>query len=61
MTCLEKYFKEHPGDYVVRCPHDYGYLEKPKKCFSMSCFKDCWTREIQDSNDKSDGGNHEQN
>lgn len=41
MTCLEKYFKEHPGDFVVGCPHDYGYLDKPKECYSISCFKDC--------------------
>lgn len=62
MTCLEKYFKEHPGDHIVGCPHDYGYLEKPENCFSykMSCFKDCWTREIKNNSDNSDGGGHEQ-
>lgn len=49
MTCLERYFREHPGDYVIGCPHDYGYLNKPDACYSMSCFKDCWPREIQEN------------
>ena len=54
MTCLEKYFKEHPGDYVVGCPHDYEYANKPEACYEMSCFKDCWTREIGGTKDEGD-------
>lgn len=53
MTCLEKYFREHPGDYVVGCPHDYGYLNKPEECYNMSCYKDCWPREIEENKQES--------
>ena len=48
MTCIEKYAQEHSFP-VKGCPHDYGYLDKPKECYSMSCFKDCWFRETNDT------------
>lgn len=57
MACLDRYFKEHPSDYVVGCPHDYGYLEKPSECYSMSCFKDCWVREIPNTYEQVRGNN----
>lgn len=48
MTCFDMYVSER--DLPVRgCPHDYGYLTKPKDCYCISCFKDCWSREV--SND----------
>lgn len=46
MTCAEKYFEEHPGDSIKGCPHDYKYADKPVGCYTMSCFKDCWAREV---------------
>lgn len=47
MTCVAKYFLEHPGKPVVGCPQDYGYIpERPKDCYLISCFKDCWAREV---------------
>ena len=55
MTCLEKYFKDHPGDFVVGCPYDYGYLGKPKECYSINCFKDCWPRVIPDEINHDEG------
>lgn len=46
MTCAEKYFLDHPGEAIKGCPQDYGYLAKPKDCYQISCFKDCWARSI---------------
>lgn len=46
MTCFDKYISEHTLP-VVGCPADYGYaLEKPADCYCLSCFKDCWAREL---------------
>lgn len=45
MTCAEKYLKEHPGEMIVGCPHDHGYLPKPDNCMAISCFGKCWARE----------------
>lgn len=51
MTCFDKYITEH--ELPVRgCPHDYSYAERPKECYSMSCFAHCWAREIDKENDK---------
>jgi hypothetical protein len=50
MTCIEKYFIDHPDTQVDGCPHHYGYLEKPKNCYCISCFKDCWAREYPENN-----------
>ena len=51
MTCRERLKLEHPekiNDKLLGgcegCPHDYGYLDKPKTC-GRSCDK-CWDREI---------------
>lgn len=46
MTCAEKYLSEHPGEWIKGCPQDYGYVEKPENCYSISCHKDCWAREV---------------
>lgn len=55
MTCFDKYVLEQ--SFPVRgCPHDYGYLEKPKECYSVSCFKDCWAREIHEKESKTTNG-----
>lgn len=48
MTCLDRYLMEHALP-VKGCPHHYGYLEKPKNCYCISCFKDCWAREIPEN------------
>lgn len=45
-TCLEKFKIEHPKGPLRRCPHNYGYAERPKMCYEMSC-KDCWNREYK--------------
>ena len=50
MTCVDKYFEEHPNSQIVGCPHDYGYSDKPKDCYHISCFKDCWARELCEEN-----------
>lgn len=48
MTCFDMYVSEHSLP-LVGCPHDYGYIpEKPAECYQMSCYKDCWAREIPD-------------
>lgn len=50
MTCLEKFRLDHPNNTTValigKCPHDYEYLKKPKNCAEISCYKECWMREI---------------
>ena len=46
MTCADKYLAEHPGESIKGCPHDYGYLPYPAACYTISCFKDCWAREV---------------
>lgn len=51
MTCFDKYIQEHPFP-VKGCPSDYGYLPKPQNCYCISCFKDCWAREIPEENNK---------
>lgn len=53
MTCLEKFKLEHPGHPCLRCPHTYGYAERPKQCYEMSCIE-CWNREYIASTDKAD-------
>lgn len=46
MTCFDMYVSEHPLP-IRGCPHEYGYTqEKPKDCYCISCFKDCWSREV---------------
>lgn len=48
MTCLEKFWLEHP-DLAPKgkCPHEYGYLpQKPWDCYEISCFDECWMREV---------------
>ena len=45
MTCFDKYLTEHKLP-IEGCPHHYGYLEKPANCYCISCFKDCWCREL---------------
>lgn len=48
MTCAELYFLEYPGEIIKGRPQEYGYLlEKPKDCYTISCFKDCWAKEVQ--------------
>lgn len=48
MTCFDMYVSEHQLP-IRGCPHEYGYLkEKPKDCYSISCFKDCWAREMSE-------------
>lgn len=49
MTCFDMYVSER--ELPVRgCPHDYGYTkEAPKNCYCISCFKDCWSREVSTS------------
>lgn len=58
MTCLEKFKTEHsdntPVALIGKCPHDYGYLEKPKNCSEISCYKECWTRKIPEEKIKED-------
>ena len=49
MTCFEKYVSEH-GLPVVGCPHDFKYAPNPVDCYCISCFKDCWAREISEEN-----------
>lgn len=47
MTCFDKYVAEH--ELPVRgCPHDFKYAEKPENCYCISCFKDCWSREVSE-------------
>lgn len=46
MTCYEKYITEYFLP-VRGCPSDYGYTrERPENCYSISCFKDCWCKEM---------------
>lgn len=45
MTCYEKYVTEYFLP-IVGCPHHYNYMPKPADCLCISCFKDCWSREI---------------
>ena len=65
MTCREKLAIEHPEDICedyngscAKCPHDYGYLDKPISCgFPTPILKqircdDCWDREIPENNEK---------
>ena len=47
MTCFELYVVEHKTP-VEGCPHHYGYADKPKDCYCISCFKDCWARNVTD-------------
>ena len=55
MTCFEKYMTEH--ELPVRdCPHDYGYAKKPDNCYCISCYKDCWAREVEENAGKKEGG-----
>lgn len=50
MTCYDKYVTEYFLP-IRGCPMDYGYLpERPKDCYNISCFKDCWGREAQEKN-----------
>lgn len=63
MTCREKMMIEHPDDVsnewvggVAGCPHDVGYLQKPKWCKrekSQHCdndlCSDCWDRLLPES------------
>ena len=62
MTCREKLAIEHPEDICedyngscAKCPHDYGYLDKPISCgFPTPILKqircdDCWDREIPEN------------
>lgn len=46
MTCFEKFKLEHPGEGLFRCPHNYGYADRPKLCYEMSCIA-CWNRECE--------------
>lgn len=62
MTCREKLKIEHPEDIdpkcaggCHKCPHDYGYMEKPKECVSKTYFiscTECWDREIPEAKAK---------
>lgn len=52
MTCREKLKMEHPEKVnneayggCEKCPHHYGYLEKPEDCAKLACDA-CWDREI---------------
>ena len=46
MTCFDMYVSER--ELPVRgCPHDYEYAIRPSDCYSISCFKDCWSREAK--------------
>lgn len=64
MTFKEKFEKEHPGSDIWSviedtCPDDHGYMEPTFRCprydngTEMSC-KDCWDREIPDSDIEDD-------
>lgn len=45
MTCFDMYVSER--ELPVRgCPHDYDYASRPENCYCISCFKDCWSREV---------------
>lgn len=48
ITCIEKFWLEHPNLIPKgKCPHDYGYLpQRPYDCCEISCFNDCWMREV---------------
>lgn len=48
VTCIEKFWLEHPElTPKGRCPHEFGYLpERPWDCYEISCFNDCWMREV---------------
>lgn len=48
MTCFEKFKLDHPGHYPGMCPHNYGYAERPKLCYEMSCMN-CWNRTVQEN------------
>lgn len=48
MTCFEKYISEHTLP-IDGCPVDYGYMsQRPADCYCISCFKDCWCREMSE-------------
>ena len=47
MTCFEKYITEHVLP-VRGCPQDYNYATKPENCYCISCYKDCWAREVEE-------------
>lgn len=62
MTCKEKLTIEHPEDIdenymggCAKCPHEYGYLKRPRWCplhsFILSKYtcKDCWDRNIPET------------
>ena len=49
MTCYEKYITEYFLP-IEGCPHDFKYAPKPENCYSISCFKDCWAREVVEEN-----------
>ena len=48
MTCFEKYILEHQLP-IIGCPADYKYASIPKDCYLISCFKDCWSRELEEN------------
>lgn len=63
MTYLEKFMKDHPdisdkkwfktiGDVIENsCPSSWGYKDCPKdRCNPHSYCKECWNREIPNSN-----------
>lgn len=54
MTCFDKYVQEHPLP-VKGCPHDYNYAEEPKNCYCISCYKDCWAREVNNTTEQKKG------
>lgn len=56
MTCFEKFKLDYPKGPLHRYPHNYGYAERPKLCYEMSC-RDCWNRTVQ----KNKGGDEFKN
>ena len=56
MTCFDKYISEHALP-VIGCPADNGYMqERPADCYCISCFKDCWARElVEDIKEENNG------
>lgn len=51
MTCFDRYVQEHELP-VKGCPSDYNYAPRPADCYCISCFKNCWAREIPEENKK---------
>ena len=51
MTCFDKYVSEYKLP-IYGCPHHYDYAPKPKDCYCISCFKDCWARELSTTDKK---------